>query len=40
MEVFMDDLSVYEFNFNYCLKNLEKLLKMCVKSNLMLNWEK
>ncbi|GJR34525.1 reverse transcriptase domain-containing protein [Tanacetum coccineum] len=40
MEVFMDDFSVFGSSFDYCLKNLEKMLKRCEETNLVLNWEK
>ncbi|KAD4889367.1 hypothetical protein E3N88_21440 [Mikania micrantha] len=40
MEVFMDDFSVYGDSFDVCLENLEKMLKRCVETKLMLNWEK
>ena len=40
MEIFMDDFSVYGSNFEYCLKNLETVLKRCQDKNLALNWEK
>ncbi|GKB14709.1 reverse transcriptase domain-containing protein [Tanacetum coccineum] len=40
MEVFMDDLSVFGSSFDHCLKNLEKMLKRCKETNLVLNWEK
>ncbi|GJR30137.1 DNA-directed DNA polymerase [Tanacetum coccineum] len=40
MEVFMDDFSVFGSSFDHCLKNLEKMLKRCEETNLMLNWEK
>ncbi|GJW02023.1 reverse transcriptase domain-containing protein [Tanacetum coccineum] len=40
MEVFMDDFSVFGSSFNHCLKNLEKMLKGCEETNLILNWEK
>nr|GEV99125.1 DNA-directed DNA polymerase [Tanacetum cinerariifolium] len=40
MEVFMDDLSVFESSFDHYLKNLEKMLKRCEETNLMLNQEK
>ncbi|KAD4384648.1 hypothetical protein E3N88_24816 [Mikania micrantha] len=40
MEVFMDDFSVYGDSFDQCLVNLEKMLKRCVETKLMLNWEK
>nr|GEY80884.1 hypothetical protein [Tanacetum cinerariifolium] len=40
MKVFMDYLSVFGNSFEHCLKNLEKMLKICEETNLMLNWEK
>nr|GEW14005.1 hypothetical protein [Tanacetum cinerariifolium] len=40
MEVFMDDFSIFGSSFDHCLKNLEKMLKMCKETNLVLNWEK
>ncbi|GJV54099.1 reverse transcriptase domain-containing protein [Tanacetum coccineum] len=40
MEVFMDDFSVFGDSFDSCLSNLEKMLKRCEDSNLVLNWEK
>ncbi|XP_022019252.1 uncharacterized protein LOC110919288 [Helianthus annuus] len=40
MEVFIDDFSVYGSSFDQCLMNLEKMLKRCVETKLMLNWEK
>ncbi|GJU91392.1 reverse transcriptase domain-containing protein [Tanacetum coccineum] len=40
MEVFMDDFSVFGDNFDSCLSNLEKMLKRCEDTNLVLNWEK
>ncbi|XP_022007316.1 uncharacterized protein LOC110906501 [Helianthus annuus] len=40
MEVFMDDFSVYGSSFDQCLTNLERMLKRCVETKLMLNWEK
>ncbi|KAD2805592.1 hypothetical protein E3N88_38969 [Mikania micrantha] len=40
MEVFMDDFSVYGDSFDQCLVNLERMLKRCVETKLMLNWEK
>ncbi|GJR97100.1 reverse transcriptase domain-containing protein [Tanacetum coccineum] len=39
-EVFMDDFSVFEDSFDSCLSNLEKMLKRCEDTNLVLNWEK
>ncbi|GJX52997.1 hypothetical protein Tco_0281366 [Tanacetum coccineum] len=40
MEVFVDDFSVFGNSFDHCLKNLEKMLKRCEETNLVLNWEK
>ena len=40
IEVFMDDFSVYGTTFSSCLKNLDTVLKRCVETNLVLNWEK
>ncbi|GKB13148.1 retrovirus-related pol polyprotein from transposon 17.6 [Tanacetum coccineum] len=40
MEVFIDDFSVFGSSFDHCLKNLEKMLKRCKETNLVLNWEK
>ena len=40
MEVFMDDFSVYGKDFAQCLENLEKVLKRCQETHLVLNWEK
>ncbi|CAM8972455.1 unnamed protein product [Rhodiola kirilowii] len=40
MEVFMDDFSVYGSSFDDCLANLTKVLKRCIETNLVLNWEK
>ncbi|GJR61064.1 reverse transcriptase domain-containing protein [Tanacetum coccineum] len=40
MEVFMDDFSVFGDRFDSCLSNLEKMLKWCEDTNLVLNWEK
>ncbi|GJV30129.1 hypothetical protein Tco_1386577 [Tanacetum coccineum] len=40
MEVFVDDFSVYEDSFSSCLSHLEKMLKRCEDTNLVLNWEK
>ena len=36
----MDNFSIYGDNFEYCLKNLEKILIRCKETNLVLNWEK
>ncbi|GKA07939.1 reverse transcriptase domain-containing protein [Tanacetum coccineum] len=40
MEVFMDDFSVFRDSFASCLSNLDKMLKRCEDTNLVLNWEK
>ncbi|KAK8705535.1 hypothetical protein V6N13_049135 [Hibiscus sabdariffa] len=40
LEVFMDDFSVSEDNFDSCLGNLAKVLKRYEESDLVLNWEK
>ncbi|GJZ66772.1 hypothetical protein Tco_0630012, partial [Tanacetum coccineum] len=40
MEVFMDDFSVFGYSFSSCLSYLDKMLKRCEDTNLVLNWEK
>ncbi|GAU46944.1 hypothetical protein TSUD_180480 [Trifolium subterraneum] len=40
IEVFMDDFSVFGPSFQHCLNNLDTVLKRCVETNLVLNWEK
>ncbi|RDX73928.1 Retrovirus-related Pol polyprotein, partial [Mucuna pruriens] len=40
MEVFMDDFTVCVDSFEACLSNLSKVLKRCIDTNLMLNFEK
>ncbi|GJX47459.1 reverse transcriptase domain-containing protein [Tanacetum coccineum] len=40
IEVFMDDFSVFGDCFAFCLSNLDKMLKRCEDTNLVLNWEK
>ncbi|GJV90639.1 reverse transcriptase domain-containing protein [Tanacetum coccineum] len=40
MEVFMDDFSVSGDSFSSCLSHLDKMLKRCEDTNLVLNWEK
>ncbi|KAL4334846.1 hypothetical protein GQ457_07G006090 [Hibiscus cannabinus] len=40
LEIFMDDFSTFGDNFDSCLSNLEKVLKRCKETNLVLNWEK
>ncbi|RDX81094.1 Retrovirus-related Pol polyprotein from transposon opus, partial [Mucuna pruriens] len=39
-QVFMDDFTVYAESFEACLSNLSKVLKRCVDTNLVLNFEK
>ncbi|GJV46847.1 reverse transcriptase domain-containing protein [Tanacetum coccineum] len=40
IKVFMDDFFVFGSSFDHCLKILEKMLKRCEETNLVLNWEK
>ncbi|CAN6725357.1 unnamed protein product [Malus baccata var. baccata] len=40
IEVFMDGFSVFGDSFDGCLENLTLILKRCVETNLVLNWEK
>ncbi|GJV70930.1 putative nucleotidyltransferase, ribonuclease H [Tanacetum coccineum] len=40
MEVFMDNFFVFCSSFDHFLKNLEKMMKRCEETNLVLNWEK
>ncbi|XP_070049104.1 uncharacterized protein [Nicotiana tomentosiformis] len=40
MEVFMDDFSVMGDSFEDCLHNLRRVLKRCIETNLVPNWEK
>ncbi|RDX62127.1 Retrovirus-related Pol polyprotein from transposon 17.6, partial [Mucuna pruriens] len=40
MEVFTDDFTVYADSFKACLGNLFKVLKRCIDTNLVLNFEK
>ncbi|RDX84062.1 Retrovirus-related Pol polyprotein from transposon opus, partial [Mucuna pruriens] len=40
MEVFVDDFIVYTYSFEACLSNLSKVLKRCIDTNLVLNFEK
>ncbi|GJV42168.1 reverse transcriptase domain-containing protein [Tanacetum coccineum] len=40
MEVFMDNFSVFVDSFSSCLSHLDKMLKRCEDTNLVLNWEK
>ena len=40
IEVFIDDFSVIGSTFDDCLYNLTLVLKRCMETNLVLNWEK
>ncbi|GJW73100.1 reverse transcriptase domain-containing protein [Tanacetum coccineum] len=40
IEVFMDNFSVFGDSFSSCLSHLDKMLKRCEDTNLVLNWEK
>jgi hypothetical protein len=40
LEVFMDDFSISNKTFEDCLASLDKVLKRCQMTNLVLNWEK
>ncbi|GJS70791.1 reverse transcriptase domain-containing protein [Tanacetum coccineum] len=40
IEVFMDDFSVFRDSFSSCLSHLDKMLKRCEDTNLVLNWDK
>ncbi|KAL9346349.1 hypothetical protein Peur_061202 [Populus x canadensis] len=40
IEVFMDDFTVYGDSFDKCLENLSLILKRCIETNLVLNYEK
>ena len=40
IEIFMDDFTVYGDSFEQCLNSLEKVLKRCMETNLVLNYEK
>nr|GEZ84857.1 reverse transcriptase domain-containing protein [Tanacetum cinerariifolium] len=40
MEVFMDDFSVFKNSFSSYLSHLDKMLKRCEDTNLVLNWKK
>nr|GEX31575.1 reverse transcriptase domain-containing protein [Tanacetum cinerariifolium] len=40
MQVFMNDLLVFGDSFSSCLSHLDKMLKRCQDTNLVLNWEK
>ena len=40
MEVYMDDITVYEESFDECLVRLETVLHRSIEKNRVLNWEK
>jgi hypothetical protein len=40
IEVFMDDFTVYSDSFDKCLENLSLVLKRCIETNIVLNYEK
>jgi len=40
IEVFMDDFAVFDMSFDQCLFHLDVVLKRCIETNLILNWEK
>ncbi|KAL4279775.1 hypothetical protein GQ457_03G015330 [Hibiscus cannabinus] len=40
LKIFMDNFSTFGENFDNCLSNLEKFLKRCKETKLVLNWEK
>ncbi|XP_076901115.1 uncharacterized protein LOC143555456 [Bidens hawaiensis] len=40
LEIFMDDFSIFGTSFESCLNQLERVLKRCVETNLVLSWEK
>nr|GEU95913.1 reverse transcriptase domain-containing protein [Tanacetum cinerariifolium] len=40
MKVFMEEFSVFGDSFSSCLSNLDKMLKCCEDTNLVLNWKK
>ena len=37
MEIFMDDFYVFGDSFDLCLANLDRVLKRCEETNLVLN---
>nr|KYP38244.1 Retrovirus-related Pol polyprotein from transposon 17.6 [Cajanus cajan] len=40
IEVFMDDFTIYGSSFDACLDSLDRVLNRCIKTNLILNFEK
>ena len=39
IEVFIDDFTVYGDSFDKCLESLSLVLKKCIETNLVLNYE-
>ena len=40
IKIFIDDFSIFDSSFHQCLCHLDFVLKICKKTNLVLNWEK
>ena len=40
LKVFMDNFSVFRNDFESCLPHLMKILEVCIRKRLVLNWEK
>lgn len=40
IEVFMDDILIVEYRYEEFLTHFVRVLKICVDTNLALNWEK
>ena len=40
LQVFIDDFSVFENDFNSCLTHMTKILEVYIRKRLMLSWEK
>jgi len=40
IEIFIDDFTVYDNSFDQRFDHLTKVLKQCINSNLVLNYEK
>ena len=40
LEVFMDDFSLFGYDFDSCLADLTKILKVCIRKWLVFSWEK
>lgn len=36
----MDNFTLYGYSFDICLKNLVKILQICIETDLVLNFEK